>query len=204
MRRRRGISAPWRRRGRVRGRGRNSRGPEGQNSGIPELRWFGIPGGAEFRPVERYTRILGVPVNCFAARGPGNFAGMITRAPDIKTFRDLRIYQEAFKLQQMVFQISKRWPREETYSLTDQVRRSSRSIGANLAEVWAKRRYPAHLLSKLSDADGELQETIHWLKTASNCDYMTPAELEIFETGYDGVGRMLGSMMAKHEKFCLR
>jgi hypothetical protein len=69
----------------------------------------------------------------------------------IRSFRDLRVYQEAFRLQQEVFEVSKGFPKEELYSLTDQIRRSSRSIGANLAEAWHKRRYQAHFLSKLSD-----------------------------------------------------
>ena len=82
------------------------------------------------------------------------------------SFRDLDVYQRAFTIQQELFKLSKRWPKIEDYALTDQIRRSSRSVGANLAESWAKRRYPAHFLSKLTDADGELQETMHWLETA--------------------------------------
>jgi len=89
----------------------------------------------------------------------------------IRSFRDLRVYQEAFRLQQEVFEVSKGFPKEELYSLTDQIRRSSRSIGANLAEAWQKRRYPAHFLSKLSDSDGEQAETQHWLETALACKY---------------------------------
>ena len=129
---------------------------------------------------------------------------MNTSLTNIKTFRDLQVYQTAFQLQQSLFHTSKKWPREETYALTDQVRRSSRSIGANLAEAWAKRRYPAHFLSKLTDADGEVQETLHWLKTAGDCGYIIPLDLGPLETGFGDVGKMLGSMMAKHEKFCLR
>ncbi|MEY4569564.1 MAG: hypothetical protein RLZZ398_1003 [Verrucomicrobiota bacterium] len=79
----------------------------------------------------------------------------------VDSVRELDVYQSAFSLQQEIFAISKSFPREEIYSLTDQIRRSSRSIGANLSEAWAKRRYPAHFLSKLTDADGELQETLH-------------------------------------------
>ena len=82
----------------------------------------------------------------------------------IQSFTDLRVYQMACDLDLEVFLETKSWPREEKYSLVDQIRRSSRSIGANLAESWAKRRYPAHFVSKLTDADGELQETMHWLK----------------------------------------
>ena len=83
--------------------------------------------------------------------------------------RELEVYQAAFGLQQALFEASKMFPKEEMYSLTDQIRRSSRSVGSNLAEGWAKRRYPAHFLAKLTDADGELQETLHWLATAEAC-----------------------------------
>jgi four helix bundle protein len=87
-------------------------------------------------------------------------------AERILSFRDLRVYKTAMELQQAVFQTSKIWPHEEKFSLTGQVRRSSRAIGANIAESWAKRNYPSHFVSKLTDADGELQETSHWLSTA--------------------------------------
>ncbi len=90
----------------------------------------------------------------------------------VNSVRELDVYQSAFSLQQEIFAVSKAFPREETYSLTDQIRRSSRSIGANLSEAWAKRRYPAHFLSKLTDADGELQETLHWLSSAEACEYL--------------------------------
>jgi four helix bundle protein len=79
----------------------------------------------------------------------------------VDSFHDLELYRSAFRVQQAIFVLSQKWPKMENYSLTDQIRRSSRSIGANIAESWAKRRYPAHFLSKLTDADGELQETLH-------------------------------------------
>ena len=119
----------------------------------------------------------------------------------ILSFRDLRVYQEAFDLQQVIFQISKTWPREEKYSLTDQIRRSARSIGANVAESWAKRRYPSHFVSKLTDADGELQETSHWLATALACQYISENEHAGFRTHIEEVGKMLGKMMSMPEKF---
>ena len=110
----------------------------------------------------------------------------------ILSFRDLRVYQRAFDLQQAVFQISKTWPREEKFSLTDQLRRSSRSIGANLAESCAKRNYPAHFISKLTDADGELQETSHWLSTAVACEYINAGESVKLQTGIEEIGKKLG------------
>jgi len=90
----------------------------------------------------------------------------------ISSFKDLRVYKLAFELQQEIFETSKRFPAEERYALTDQIRRASRSIGANLAEAWQKRRYVAHFLSKLTDADGEQAETQHWLDTATACNYV--------------------------------
>jgi four helix bundle protein len=92
----------------------------------------------------------------------------------ILSFRDLRVYQLAFDLQQEIFALSKGFPVEERYSLTDQIRRSSRSVGANIAEAWQKRRYVAHFVSKLTDADGEQAETQHWLDTAGACEYLSP------------------------------
>jgi four helix bundle protein len=90
----------------------------------------------------------------------------------VDSFIDLEVYRSGFVLQQAIFEASKKWPRNEDYSLTDQIRRSSRSVGANIAEAWAKRRYPAHFLSKLTDSDGELQETLHWLLTARDSGYL--------------------------------
>jgi len=96
--------------------------------------------------------------------------------PYVKSYRDLVVYQKARELAVEVFETTKSFPREEMYSLTDQIRRSSRSIGAQIAEAWAKRRYPKHFLSKLSDADGEQQETQHWIEIASDCEYLSPQQ----------------------------
>lgn len=96
------------------------------------------------------------------------------------SFRGLLAYKLARELSLLVFERTKQFPKEEAYALTDQIRRSSRSIGANIAEAWAKRRYEKHFISKLTDADGEQQETQHWLETAVNCHYLTPAEADPF------------------------
>jgi four helix bundle protein len=120
----------------------------------------------------------------------------------INSWRDLEVYQSAFGLQQRIFELSKAWPSEEKYSLTDQIRRSSRSIGANIAEAWAKRRYPAHFLSKLTDSDGELQETLHWLESSKACGYVAPNEADELVQLASHVGRQLGSMINRHESFC--
>lgn len=120
----------------------------------------------------------------------------------VDCFADLEVYKCAFDLQQAIFEVSKKWPRNEDYSLTDQIRRSSRSVGANLAEAWAKRRYPAHFLSKLTDSDGELQETLHWLFTAHQCGYLPKLQFDEFRAKLTGIGRQLGSMINQHESFC--
>lgn len=120
----------------------------------------------------------------------------------IDSWRDLEAYGHAFALQQMIFEASKRWPREETYALIDQIRRSSRSVGSNIAEAWAKRRYPAHFVSKLTDADGEMQETLHWLASAEACGYLEPAASSDLQSHAATIGRQLGSMINKHETFC--
>src|SRR4029453_18620805 len=120
----------------------------------------------------------------------------------ISSFKDLRVYKLAFELQQEIFETSKRFPAEERYALTDQVRRASRSIGANLAEAWQKRRYVAHFVSKLTDEDGEQAETQHWLDAAAACSYVSEKEREVLLGKCSRIGQMLGSMMAKPEKFC--
>ena len=84
----------------------------------------------------------------------------------VENFRDLEVYKFAKQLSMQIFEVTKSFPREEMYSLTDQVRRSSRSIGAQIAEAWGKREYEKHFVSKLTDADGEQLETQHWIETA--------------------------------------
>jgi four helix bundle protein len=120
----------------------------------------------------------------------------------ILSFRDLNVYKLAFFLQQEVFRITKTFPREELYSLTDQLRRAARSIGANIAEAWHKRLYRGHFVSKLSDSDAEQAETQHWLDTAFACEYIPQSEYQDLVEKCKEVGRMLGSMMANPEPFC--
>ena len=120
----------------------------------------------------------------------------------ISSFKELRAYQEAVRLQGLVFEESKLWPKEELYALTSQIRRSSRAIGAAMAEAWAKRRYPAHFLSKMSDADAELQESQHWIDTAYASGYLSGESKESFILLSHEIGKMIGGMMAKHESFC--
>jgi four helix bundle protein len=87
------------------------------------------------------------------------------------SFKELVVYQKARDLAKSVFEITKTFPKEEMYSLTDQIRRSSRSIGAQIAEAWSKRRYERHFISKLTDADAEQLETQHWIIVAQDCEY---------------------------------
>ncbi|MBI3741546.1 MAG: four helix bundle protein [Chloroflexi bacterium] len=119
-----------------------------------------------------------------------------------KSFQELVVYQKARRLQHEIFQITKTFPRDEMFSLTDQIRRSSRSVGANIAEAWAKRRYDKHFLSKLTDAEGEEFETQHWVGTALDCEYISQAQAKTLMDKCEEIGRMLGSMMAKADLFC--
>jgi four helix bundle protein len=99
------------------------------------------------------------------------------------------------------FGLSRTFPREEQYSLTDQVRRSSRSVGAQIAEARAKRRYPAHFVSKLTDSDGERNETVHWLGVARDCGYISQNDAEPLLSLLDEIGRMLRRMIERADDF---
>ena len=122
----------------------------------------------------------------------------------VKHFKDLEVYKRQRELSGGVFRLSKRFPTEEKFSLTDQLRRASRSIGAQIAEAWAKRLYPKHFVSKLSDADGEQMETQHWLIEAGDCGYLDEANSKRLLALCEEIGRMLGSMMRKAAKFSSR
>jgi four helix bundle protein len=119
-------------------------------------------------------------------------------------FKDLIVYQKAFSLAMEIFEISKRFPKEEKYSLTDQIRRSSRSVCSNLPESYRKRRYPAHFLSKLTDSDMENSETDVWLEFSRACNYITEEESIILQTKNTEVGKMIGYMIQNPQKYCLR
>ena len=115
--------------------------------------------------------------------------------------RDLKVFQLSYKLAMEIFNESKSFPKEERYSLTDQIRRSSRSVAANIAEGYRKRRYPNMFVSKMANADSEGAETQVWLDFAHDCGYLSQEHLDELIIGYEEVGRMLGSMMATPEKF---
>jgi four helix bundle protein len=119
-----------------------------------------------------------------------------------QSFRDLLVYQKARKLSREIFTLTRAFPKEEMFSLTDQIRRASRSIGANIAEAWAKRRYEKHFISKLTDADGEQQETQHWIGVAFDCGYINESQGRDLIDKCIEIGRMFGGMMSKAELFC--
>ena len=116
-------------------------------------------------------------------------------------FKDLKVYQLAYKLAMDIFKTSKSFPVEEKYSLTDQIRRSSRSVCANLAEAYRKRRYPKHFTSKISDADSEASETIVWIDFAKDCGYINEEKQKELNNKCEEVGKMLGSMADNPNKF---
>lgn len=121
-----------------------------------------------------------------------------------KGFKSLKVYQLAYELAMDIFLISKTFPVEEKYSLTDQVRRSSRSVCTNLVEAYRKRRYPKHFTSKISDADGEASETIVWIDFAKDCGYIDDETQKELTKKYEEVGKMLGSMGDNPNKFLPR
>ena len=116
-------------------------------------------------------------------------------------YKDLNVYQMAYELAMEIFTISKSFPKEEKYALTDQMRRSSRSVCSNIAEGYRKRIYPKHFTSKMTDADGEASETCVWLDFAKDCKYIDEKINIELTNKYDEVGRMHGSMINHPEKF---
>ena len=121
----------------------------------------------------------------------------------IKTHKDLKVYQLSFEAGMMIFHISKTFPKEEMYSLTDQIRRSSRSVSGNLAEAFRKRRYPKLFVSKLTDVEGEAAETQVWLDYALECDYIErKIHNELFDK-YDHIISMLVNMGNKPENWSI-
>ncbi len=121
----------------------------------------------------------------------------------IETHRELEVYQKAFDAAMKIYELSKSFPKEETYSLTDQVRRSSRGVCANLAEAWRKRRYEAAFISKLSDAEAEAAETQVWLEFAVKCKYMNRDEAAALYKAYDEIIRTIVGMIHHSETWII-
>jgi four helix bundle protein len=122
--------------------------------------------------------------------------------PTSPGFRGLRVYQLAFKLAMEIYRESKKFPPEERYSLTDQIRRASRSVASNIGEGYRKKLYPKMFVSKMSDADGEAAETQVWIDFAQACGSISESLQLQWTNGYEEIGRMLGGMIAHPEKFC--
>jgi four helix bundle protein len=118
-----------------------------------------------------------------------------------QTFRDLTVYKKAFGFAMDIFKVSKGFPQEERYSLTDQVRRSSRSVCSNIGEAYRKRQYQAHFVSKSSDADMENTETRVWLDFALACGYISKKSWDDFELRAEEVGKLLNHMIENPEKY---
>ncbi len=118
-----------------------------------------------------------------------------------KSFKDLTVYKKAFSLAMEIFHMSKGFPKEEVYSLTGQIRKSSRSVCANLAEGYRKRLYEAHFVSKMSDADMENSETQVWLDFALACEYISQETHDDLTNKSEEVGRMLNHMIKHPEKY---
>src|SRR5690349_22131342 len=117
----------------------------------------------------------------------------------VRSAKELAVYGKAYHLAMIIFQVSKRFPPEERFALTSQIRRSSRSVCMNLREAWAKRRYVAHFVSKLTDCDGENSETDTSLDFAKDCGYISAQEHDSFTAQCCEVGKMLGSMIHNPE-----
>ena len=119
-----------------------------------------------------------------------------------KSFRDLRVYQAAHEAAREVFNLSKVFPRDERFSLTDQMRRSSRAVKAMIAEAWARRRYKAAFINKIDEALGEAYETQSWLDDALGSAYLAQEAFDALDQRYDAIGGMLSRMIDRADDFC--
>jgi four helix bundle protein len=119
-----------------------------------------------------------------------------------KSFRDLNVYRQAQEAAQKIFQLSRGFPAEERYSLTDQIRRSSRAVKAMIAEAWGRRRYKAVFINKLDEALGEATETQSWLDDARTAGYLSPSDFDTLNSECVSVGQMLSRMIDRADDFC--
>ena len=117
------------------------------------------------------------------------------------SYKDLLVFQKAFSLAMDIFEVSKSFPKEEKYSLTDQIRRCSRSVCANFGEAYRRRKYPAHFVSKLTDCDAENTETEIWIQFCFDCNYIDEVKLKELLAKSAEVGRMLGHMLSYPDKY---
>jgi four helix bundle protein len=120
----------------------------------------------------------------------------------IRSFRDLKVYQQSRTQAQRIFKMTQTFPRDERYSLTDQIRRSSRAVKSMIAEAWAHRRYPASFVSKLTDALGEATETQSWLDDALDCGYITATQHQEHDEIWQSLGGMINNTIERADDFC--
>ena len=125
----------------------------------------------------------------------------ITMAP-IKSFRDLEVYKFALGEAKTIFIVTRSFPKDEVYSLTNQIRRSSRAVNALLAESWARRRYPAAFINKVNEALGEAMETQSWLDQALECEYISDEQYRELDKSWQYIGAMLNRMIQRADDFC--
>jgi four helix bundle protein len=123
---------------------------------------------------------------------------------NIRSYKELRVYQAAMDAAMQIFEVTKRFPSEERFSMVDQMRRSSRSVCSNIGESWRKRRYPAHFKSKLSDSEGESEETRVWLELAFRCSYISEQEMKDLDHAYDGIIAQLVHMIDHADQWTIR
>jgi len=121
----------------------------------------------------------------------------------IKSYKELRVYQAAIEAAMRIFELTKRFPAEEKFSMVDQMRRSSRSVCSNIGEAWRKRRYPAHFKSKLSDSEGEAEETRVWTDIALRCGYLSKSEADEIDAAYDGILGQLVRMIDRPDQWTI-
>lgn len=122
--------------------------------------------------------------------------------PLIRNFRELKVYQAARAESQKIYVRSRNFPPEEKYSLTDQIRRSSRAVKAMVAEAWARRRYRAVFINKIDEALGEATETQSWLDDCLDCGYLSAEEFKQMDAAWQAIGAMLNKMIARAADFC--
>jgi len=120
----------------------------------------------------------------------------------IKFHQDLKVFQKSFESAMKIYEISKNFPKEEVYSLTDQIRRSSRSVSANISEAWGKRKYEKSFIAKLTDSEGEARETQTWLQFAFACNYINQEQFNNLNNQYNQIIGMLVNMMIQSQSWC--
>jgi four helix bundle protein len=125
-------------------------------------------------------------------------------AENIRTYKDLRVYQHAMESAMRIFEITKTFPVEERYSLVDQIRRSSRSVCTNIAEAWRERRYKAAFIAKMNDAESEASETQVWLEFAERCNYLEASLASDLESSYDHIIGQVVKMIEEAHKWVIR